>query len=330
MRARCDYVAEIQEIRDRSEPLGHDTGIVNMLILSTQADHLKGGGAELGYFPVAAIAAVQSYFRAEIARLIDCGDARFINNIAVDELPLRIRPKLLVALHGRRVSVGELVAHVSRLSSLDAIGKTMTQLLGSDFLALVKDARDPWERRDLGDKALLVIQSADEAFGDVRRTFELRNMICHEAYLKQVVQSHEIKRICSSCYSFLRASYYAVQHYRDPRPPLTLEESIQVASERLQSLESEIRSVEERISTRLPPWLQKSFAEMQESWRHFVERESYFDCSQEMNMGRGALRQKQWIADASQTRLETLKRFADKLEEGSGQHSTPDLNPVDS
>jgi hypothetical protein len=88
--------------------------------------------------------------------------------------------------------------------------------------------------------------------------------------------------------------------------------------------------VEERISTRLPPWLQKSFAEMQESWRHFVERESYFDCSQEMNMGRGALRQKQWIADASQTRLETLKRFADKLEEGSGQHSTPDLNPVDS
>ncbi len=316
MNPKRDYVAEIEEKRERNEQSVHDAGIANMLILQMQTDHLQSEGVELAYFPVAAVAAIESYFKAEIIRLIDSGDTRFINNIPVDELPLKISQKLLLALHGRRVSVGELVAHVARLSSLESIGKTMTQLLGSDFFALVKDARDPWDRRNLGDSAPPVIQSVEEVFADVKRTYRLRHIICHEAPLKQVVRADEIKRICSSCYNFLRASYYAVAYHRNPQPPLTLEESFHTASELVEGLENEIRSVEKAIGSHLGS-SQKAFSEMQESWRNFVERQAYFDTCRDINGSRGMVRAKQLIANEYQKRLDALKRHAHQLEEDS-------------
>jgi len=312
MGAKRDYVAEIEEIRRRTGPSSWDNGITKLLFLSMQTARLETEGEELAYFPVAAIAAIESYFRWEIKGLIDSGDVRFINNLKVDELPLKLSHALLVAVHGKRVTIGELISHSVRLNNLDAISKTMGQLLGTDFLALVKDARDPELRRKQGESAPTVLPSADESFARVKRTFELRHIICHEAHLSSPVRLDDVKELCSSCYGFARASRYGVAYQVDPYAPLTLQDAYEAASERVRVLNVEIQAVEKSISSGLPSVMQNTFDAMQQAWRLYVARESDFNASHHMNGNRGALYEQLATESLFKARLDKLKEYAEQ------------------
>jgi hypothetical protein len=307
MALRREYIDEIEEIRERTGHPDWDNGITKLFLLSQRVRALETEGEELGYYPVAAIAAIESYFRWEIRRLVDSGDPRYVNNVRLDKLQLKLDHRVLFALHGKRVTVGELIAHSVRLSSVDAIGETMSQLLGDDFFVLVKDARDPWERRELGDNASRVIHSGDETFQVLKRCFEVRNIICHEAHLWSPLRIPEIKQICSVSYDFARASYFAIGFHRNPHSPLTLEESLQAASERVKSLDAEITSLENEIAPAMPPQTQEAFTGMQDAWREFVKRQGWFYGSQQMNMTRGVLHEKLVAQELGQARLAELK-----------------------
>lgn len=64
--ARRDYVGEIEEIRDRNGPPNWDGGLTRLLFLATSSAKLKTEGKEMAYYPVAAIAGLETYFRQEI------------------------------------------------------------------------------------------------------------------------------------------------------------------------------------------------------------------------------------------------------------------------
>jgi hypothetical protein len=216
-----DHVAEIEEVRGRSGAPNCDNGITKLSFLTGAVAKLQADNPELASYCVAEIAALEVYFRWEIRRLIDSGDARYINNLRVDEIPLKVTHDLLLAIHGRRVTIGEIVAHSVGLSSLDAINKTMSQLLAADFLALVKDARDPELRRAQGESAPALISFTGTTLTQVKRAFDLRHIICHEAHLTPDVSLAEVKEICAACYQFARASQYAIAHHENPQAPLT-------------------------------------------------------------------------------------------------------------
>jgi hypothetical protein len=316
--AKRDYVSEIEEIRSRTGSPNWNNGITKLLFLATATGKVEVEGEQLGYYPVAAIAALESYFRWEIKGLIDSGDPRFLNALRVDDLPLKISHELLVAVHGKRITIGELVAHAVRLGDLDGINATMGKLLGAGFLDLVKDSRDPESRREQGENAPTVIRNPNETFACVRRTFELRHIICHEAHLSNPVTIDEVKQLCASCYEFARASRYAIAHHQNPNAPLTLDEAYQAASERLRLLEDEMKVVEKRILSELPLTQQKWFEEMQRSWKVFVESEGDFIASQQMNGNRGDLYKKSTSEGLYKARLNHLTEYAGRLGEKLG------------
>jgi hypothetical protein len=313
-----DYAAEIEEKKKRICHIPFNPGLTKLLQLTTCADRVEKESEELGYFLVAAVAALESFFRSQIAELIDSGDTRYLTNIPANQIRSRIDGPLLLALHGRRISLGELVAHLVTLSNLDTLNRSMTDLLGTDFLEMVKDARDPWDHRERGENAPPVLERADEVFGDVARTFELRHRICHEVIVGEPVRLDELKRLCRSSYSFAVASYYAIAHHFNPGTPLTLEEALRAASEKAESLAEQIQAVEKSIVRHLPPVALEAFSRAQESWRHYVTREAEFAASQEVNGNRCALVEKHVTADRYRKRLEELSPFATGLEESSG------------
>jgi uncharacterized protein YecT (DUF1311 family) len=311
--AKRDYVFEIEEIRGRTGPHDWDNGITKLLFLATSVEKLQQEDEALGYYPVAAVAALETYFRWEIKALIDSGDIRYLNRLRVDDLPLKITHELIIAVHGKRITIGELVAHSVRLSDLDEIDGTMGKLLGVGFLDLVKDSRDPELRREHGENAPSVIRNAGETFKCVKRTFELRHIICHEAHLSIPVTLGEVKRLCSSCYEFARASRYAIAHHQNPNAPLTLNEAYQASSERLKVLENEMNALEKQILSALPPTEQKWFEEMQRSWKAFVESEGNFIASQQMNGNRAELYKKSNSEGLCKARLNHLTEYAGRL-----------------
>jgi uncharacterized protein YecT (DUF1311 family) len=313
MAAKRDYVAEIKEIRDRTGPRDWDNGITKLLFLSIQIQKLEKEGEAIAYFPVAIIAAIETYFRWEIRELIDSGDPRYLDNLRGDDLPLKITYDHLVAVHGKRVSIGELVAHSVRLNNLEAISKTMSDLLQSDFFVLVKESRDPELRRKDGLKAPTLIKSATETFARVKRTFELRHIICHEAHLNNPVTLDEAKELCSSCYEFARASRCAIAHHDNPDAPLTLEEAYDATKKRVRSLDEEITAVEKRIISTINPDTRAAFEAMQGTWRAYVEREADFNASQQMNGSRGALYAQSAMEGLYKERRDKLNEYAETL-----------------
>lgn len=310
MTGRRDYVAEIEEIRGRTARADWDNGITKLLLLATVTSKLKEESVQLAYYCVAAIAAIEVYFRWEIKELIDSGDERYINNLRVDEAPIKLTHDILVAVHKKRITIGELVAHSVLLNNLETINKAMGQLLGVDFLALVKDARDPELRREQGNKAPPAISNIGMTIANVKRAFELRHIICHEAHLTADVGLAEVKQLCSSCYQFARASRFAISHHRNPRAPITLQEAYEEARQRVQVLEKDIAVIERAILDGLPPPMQDAFNEMEEAWRDFVKAQASFDASHHMNGNRGALYEQSSIAHSYAEWLGKLTKYA--------------------
>jgi hypothetical protein len=304
-----NYVDEIEEIRERTGPTDWDNGITKLLFLTQNASAQTGEGDELGYYPVAAIAAFEVYFRWEIRHLIDSNDLRFVNNIDLKSLNLHIDHRLLHALHGKRVTLGELVAHSARLSSFDAVCRTMTQLLGADFLPLVNEARDPEERRDKGANAPLALRDADKVITDVKRAFDVRNIVCHEAHLELATTLDETKRICSACYAFACASRFAVAYLRNPRQLLTLQEAIGAAHDRVVVLERLVKEAEDNIVKMMPPHEREAFEKLGTAWRSYVEAQAEFAESLPMNGSRGVFHGKLATEDKVRERLIELSHM---------------------
>lgn len=316
MGTRRDLVSEIEEIRSRGDVSGWDNGITKLLFLVDQTRNLEQEREEHGYFLVASVSAIETYFRWEIQRLVDSGDARYISRLRLDDSTLKISHDLLVAVHGKRVSIGELIARSVRLHSLDAINKTMGQLLGADLLELVKDARSPELRREQKENAPRIIDSIGETLERVKRTFELRHIICHEAHLDMVFQVDEVRSLCSACYGFVLASHYGIEFHRNPDAPLTLAEAYEAASQRVKVLDNEINGVEQQIISKMHSEMAAGFNAIQEAWRIYVRREAEFNSSPSVNMNgnRGQLYFQLAIESCYGKRLLELKEYARKID----------------
>ncbi len=90
----------------------------------------------LALVPVGIAAAIESYVRDTIRELVDAGDP-FVDRI--DKLELRTRPGLdaMKALHGRRISLGEWVSHLVRISSVAHLAHHLSTLFGTPSLQIL-------------------------------------------------------------------------------------------------------------------------------------------------------------------------------------------------
>lgn len=289
MKSKPDLAAQIEEIRSRTGPSEWDNGITKLLYLVDQTKRLEEECEENAYFLIASVSAMETYFRWEIQRLIDSEEPRYLNNLKLNDSSLRIGHELLIAVHGQRVSIGELVAHSQRLHSLDAIVGIMKELLDADFLALIKEAREPEMSRNVGPGAPIIIRSIGDTLTAVKRAFELRHIFCHEAHLNMVLKGDEVRGLCSACYSFVLASHYAIAFHRNPRAPLTLQEAHEAAMERVRLLEESINDVQEKMISTMGSRERERFLQIGPAWKEYVEREADFNASLNMNGNRGEL-----------------------------------------
>jgi hypothetical protein len=305
--SKRDYVVEIEQIRNRTGPSEWDNGITKLFWLSEKVK-LIGDAEENVYFIVASIAAVESYFRWEIRQLIDSGNDSYVNNFRLNE-SFKLNKEHLVAVHRRRVTVGELAAHSVRLNNPGAICDIMSQLLGTDFVALIKGARyQKAARTDKAEVAQLVIASFPDMKKMLDRTFELRHMVCHEAHLDSETTTDEIKELCATCYNFVLASRYSISLFDDPNPPRTLSEENALVEKELKALEVVLQGEEQRIVSDLhDPLAKKAFGRMQHSWRQYAQHQGEYDASLHMNGTRGAIQHTRTLIHLYKKRLDDLE-----------------------
>ncbi|HUG37504.1 MAG TPA: hypothetical protein VML54_11170, partial [Candidatus Limnocylindrales bacterium] len=156
------------------------------------------------YFPVALIAAMEGYFRAAVKDLVDAGEP-FVSNADRPASNMRLDFSMIRAVHGKSVTIGELVAHAIPLSRLEHIEAAISSLLGGPFLPRLRTTIDRWAHEVEGKPATPMLRDPERVFADVARTFELRHIVCHELASSYVIEYDEVSRCFESCVQLLRA-----------------------------------------------------------------------------------------------------------------------------
>jgi hypothetical protein len=181
MKGQRDLIAEITEKRgrfirrvDRYEQFSrrHDEIIESVDFLARYATHTPMVRIELlKYIPIGIVACWEGYLRMLLADLIDSGSPFRENATKLDVGKFDV--SAVLATGAKRVSAGELVAHQLRLNNLDDVNKTMSTVLGIDFLSELRATRHP-------DDETPIYEIGDDIPGMLKDIFQYRHIWCHE------------------------------------------------------------------------------------------------------------------------------------------------------
>jgi uncharacterized protein YecT (DUF1311 family) len=222
-----DYIAEILAARARGR--GHE------LIAQVRLRSLVAKAAEAtapsyrDYFPVAAIAALESVFRAAVRDLVDAGPPYSARAGTVVH-DVRVEVAALHAFHGQKISVGEFVAHLVPFKSFEDIIKALTTLLDAPFMSAIKAVEDPWLKRAGRQEHVRVLPRHGPLFEDVKALIGLRHLLAHEVPTPSPVTDMVVlQRQLASTERFAAAISEVVAQTLHPDAPLTQLEMNQAA-----------------------------------------------------------------------------------------------------
>lgn len=232
--------------------------------------HDKAQSELTRYFPVALIACVEGYFRMAIKDLIDVGDP-FLTNAEKPASSLKLDFSVLRAVHGKTVTVGELVAHGVALSRLEHIESALTSLLGGGFLQSLRATTDRWAHEVRGEPSKPILSNPDEVFAGVARTFELRHIICHEIASAYEIEADEVTRCLESCVAFLRAADEFISETLHPGAPLTQTDMNIAAGNSLSEMQKGLTEAVATIRKRLDAVELIAFDESQAKWEAYCD-----------------------------------------------------------
>lgn len=233
-------------------------------------EHDKSQGELTRYFPVALIACIEGYFRLAIKDLIDVGDP-YLSNAERPASSLKLDFSLLRAVHGKAITVGELVAHGIPLSRLDHVENAITCLIGTGFLQALRTTTDRWAHEVRGEPVGPILGDSDQVFSDVARTFELRHIICHEIASAYEIETDEVARCFQSCVAFLRAADEFISEALHPGAPLTQTDINIAASQSLAEARARLDEAVERVRNRLDAAELVVFNESQYKWQAYSD-----------------------------------------------------------
>ena len=84
----------------------------------------------LRYFPVAMVACMEGYFRLAMKELIDGGEQFLSRSETLFKRDLKVDFLMLKEVHGKSLTLGELIAHLTRCNNLSDINSNISTLLG--------------------------------------------------------------------------------------------------------------------------------------------------------------------------------------------------------
>jgi hypothetical protein len=166
--SRRDLVAEILEVRARAGEKSRPELLLNELRSRWRARSPALRGTE-DFFPIRAVTLLEAFCRMWIAELVDYGSP-FIENAASLAVSMKFDYGLAQALHGEKVSLGELLAHGVPLNRFEQMLSNFSSVLGLDFGASL---------RTVHDRVVRDVQRAQGGARDCSRSSRKRSCTTH-------------------------------------------------------------------------------------------------------------------------------------------------------
>lgn len=235
------------------------------------------------YFPVALIACIEGYFRAAIKDLIDSGEPYLTNSENLGA-SLKIDFALLRAVHGKAITVGELVAHGLPMSRLEHVDGALTGVLGTSFIDGMKTVTGQRDRQIDETPPSPMLVDPGKVISDVKKTFEMRHIICHEIASGYPIDPSEVETCFQSCLLFLQASDELISNVMYPHRPMTQSEmNVEVHDgyqEKKDKLDFAVDEVKARLIKSRSHEELALFSKVQEDWERYSNSWAEFFATQ--------------------------------------------------
>ena len=273
-----DLIQEISEVRQRRR-FGYAMAELPFRLFELERafkEHDPKQRELTRYFPVALVAAIEGYFRMTCQEIVDAGEP-YLANAERLASSFKLDYSVLRALHGKSVSIGELVAHNIPLSRLDHVDSALSALLGFPFLERLRTISDRWAHEARGEPAAPMLQNPNETYALVGRVFELRHIVCHEIASAYSIEHEEVAASFEACLRFLRASDELVSETLRPGSPLTQSEMNVVAGESLRQSELELETAVRELRAKLEGEELAAFDRAQQQWQEYCAALAEFE-----------------------------------------------------
>lgn len=274
--AKRNYVEEILSIRLRNETSPRWGATLRLQQLNVGLDKLNELPPEVAkYFPIGIVAVFEAYFRSAIHELIDHGPP-YSDNAAKFERDrgLSLDFGAVLAIQGKKVTLGELVAHLLPFKSLEDIDHNLSTVLQTSFLEALKGTQDRWAIEVGGAAPSPILQDPNATLRDVKETFRLRHIYCHEIADSEKPDSALITKCFESSSLFLKAADQLVWNLVAPNAPLTQTAMNIKASDDMKDTNETLKAVTTEFISFLDADQESEFLKSQEAWSAFREQES--------------------------------------------------------
>jgi uncharacterized protein YecT (DUF1311 family) len=243
--SKRDLVTEILEVRARA---GEKSRVeIELLLLRDRWRRQSSalGGVE-DFFPIRAVTLLEVFCRKWIAEVVDHG-APFMENAAALVSSVKLDYGFAQALHGKRLSLGELVAHTVSLNRFEQLLANFTSVLGKDFGESLRTVHDRAEVELFKKPQVPIVSDFGLLAQRLQRLLEVRHILVHERPSEAPYAVDEIEGFLAAAVAFMRATDQICLTARFGGYPMTTLGMMDGVRERLRAATEELNSVLEQV-----------------------------------------------------------------------------------
>ena len=176
----------------------------------------------LKYIPIATVACFEAFFRSVYKELIDFGKPFSDNVIKFNQAQnVKFDFDIINAIQTKTVTIGEFISHILPCNNFDDINKNLSLLCGIDFADQIKKFKRDSIFEHVNDNSKQFIDNGDQIISDIKRTFELRHIFCHEFATNLRIDKDEILRCFNNAKIFLNQTNDFIWDLIYPNAPET-------------------------------------------------------------------------------------------------------------
>jgi hypothetical protein len=235
------------------------------------------------YIPIATVACFEAFFRSVYKELIDFGKP-FSDNVAKFNQAKNIKFdfEIINAIQTKVVTVGEFVSHILPCSNYDDININLSTLADINFTEQIRKFKNENNFDNPNDNSSNFIENNDQIIADIKRTFELRHIFCHEFATNIEIDKDEILRCFMNSKIFLNQTNDFIWDLLYPNAPKTQTDMNIQASETYLSKETELSILIENIKESTKDHAYKTldnqkFDDVIAEWKKYRTAKASFD-----------------------------------------------------
>lgn len=237
------------------------------------------------YIPISTIACFEAFFRSVYMELIDFGKPFSDNAIKFNQSKnVKFDFEIINAIQSKIVTVGEFISHILPCNNFDDINSNISTIANIDFINSIKTFRKEniFDSEDSNSKSF--IENFSQIISDVKRTFELRHIFCHEFATNMKVDKAEIWRCFLNSKIFLNQTNEFIWCLLYPNAPETQTDMNIRASETFAKSDNELNELVSVIRIALvdaegPVISPELFDESINEWKKYCEIKARIDAS---------------------------------------------------